>query len=98
MTGYAESESWAGRRARSLIAMRVFSPPEKVRTRRSAIFFTAGSVVRHRCQFKRGKTGGPLNASEWRCIEERRWRRGGAVETLTDIGDLVAKERTIRGT
>ncbi len=58
--------------------------------------FRRGSVVRHRCQLRRKdglrvhvlKNGAVLTDAQGAVV--------GAVETLTDITDLVAKERTIK--
>ena len=54
-----------------------------------------GSVVRHRCLLRR-KDGLPLHVLKNAAVLRRRGAITGGVETLTDITDLVAKERTIK--
>jgi PAS domain S-box-containing protein len=58
--------------------------------------FRKGSVVRHRCQLRR-KDGLPIYVlKNGAVLTDAHGAIVGGVETLTDITDLVAKERTIK--
>ena len=95
MTGYDSSEL-VGRECVILDCDACVFPAGKGKNEKKCHLFTAGSVVRHRCQFKR-KDGRPLYVlKNGAVLRNADGAVAGAVETLTDIGDLVAKERTIR--
>jgi PAS domain S-box-containing protein len=95
MTGYDSSEL-VGRECVILDCDACVFPAGKGENEKKCHLFTAGSVVRHRCQFKR-KDGRPLYVlKNGAVLRNADGAVAGAVETLTDIGDLVAKERTIR--
>jgi two-component system, NtrC family, response regulator HydG len=58
--------------------------------------FQRGSVVRHRCQLRR-KDGLPVHVlKNGAVLTDASGAVVGCVETLTDITDLVSKERTIK--
>jgi two-component system, NtrC family, response regulator HydG len=95
ITGYRGSEL-VGQECRILDCDTCFSNNEAGESVKKCRLFTAGSVVKLRCRLTR-KDGRPLYALKNAAV----LRNGdgimvGGVETLTDITDLVAKERTIK--
>ncbi len=95
MTGYS-SEELIGRECLILDCDTCFSVNEKGERKKRCRLFKAGSVVRHRCRFRR-KDGLPLHVlKNGAVLKNADGVAVGAVETLTDITDLVAKEQTIK--
>jgi PAS domain S-box-containing protein len=95
MTGYEASEL-VGRECLILDCDTCFSHNRTgVREKRCPLF-RKGSVVRHRCRLSR-KDGLPLYVlKNGALLRNADGAVVGAVETLTDITDLVAKEQTIK--
>ena len=95
MTGY-DSKELVGQECMILDCDSCILRNERGEREKRCRLFTAGSVMRHRCQFRR-KDGRPLIVlKNGAVLKDADGAVAGAVETLTDIGDLVAKERTIR--
>jgi two-component system response regulator HydG len=95
ITGY-NSRELIGRECLILDCDTCFSCNEKGEKEKQCQLFRTGSVVRHRCQLRR-KDGLPLHVlKNGAVLRDAQGTIVGAVETLTDITDLVAKERTIK--
>jgi two-component system response regulator HydG len=95
ITGY-NSRELVGRECLILDCDTCFSRNGKGEKEKQCQLFRAGSVVRHRCQLRR-KDGLPLHVlKNGAVLRNAEGTIVGAVETLTDITDLVAKERTIK--
>jgi two-component system, NtrC family, response regulator HydG len=95
ITGYHSSEL-VGQECRILDCDTCFSNDGTGKTIKKCRLFTAGSVVKLRCRLTK-KDGQPLYALKNAAVlRNADGVMVGGVETLTDITDLVAKERTIK--
>ena len=95
ITGYRGSEL-VGRECRILDCDTCFSSDGAGMDVKECRLFTHGSVVKRRCRLTR-KNGTPLFALKNAAVlRNAAGAIVGGVETLTDITDLVAKERTIK--
>ncbi|MBP1732304.1 MAG: modulated sigma54 specific transcriptional regulator, Fis family [Deltaproteobacteria bacterium] len=94
ITGYTAREL-KGRECAILDCNTCFSVDEQGKRKKKCALFRTGSVVRRRCQLRR-KDGRPLDLlKNATVLRDSNGTIVGGVETLTDITDLVAKERTI---
>ena len=95
MTGY-DGDELVGRECMILDCDTCVSRNGKGEKEKECRLFQVGSVVRHRCQLRR-KDGLPLYVlKNGAVLKDAGGAVVGAVETLTDISDLIAKERTIK--
>ncbi len=95
MMGYEASEL-VGRECAILDCDTCFSCNRQGEGEKQCGLFRKGSVVRHRCQLRR-KDGLPVHVlKNGAVLTDSRGTIVGGVETLTDITDLIAKERTIK--
>ncbi len=94
MTGYTEKEL-VGKSCTMLDCDRCFLIRSGGIKEKNCPLFSSGEVVRRRCQLRR-KDGSALYAlKNATVLKDDEGRTVGGVETLTDITDLVEKERTI---
>ena len=95
MMGFEASEL-VGRECLILDCDTCFSCDEQGERKKECRLFQRRSVVRHRCQLRR-KDGLPVHVlKNGAVLTDAHGAIVGGVETLTDITDLVAKERTIK--
>jgi two-component system, NtrC family, response regulator HydG len=95
MMGYAASEL-VGRECVILDCDTCFYRNGQGERQKQCELLRKGSVVRHRCRLTR-KDGLPIHVlKNGAVLTDRTGAVVGGVETLTDITDLVAKERTIK--
>ncbi len=95
MMGYEASEL-VGRECLILDCDTCFSCDEQGERKKQCELFRRRSVVRHRCQLRR-KDGLPVHVlKNGAVLTDAQGAIVGGVETLTDITDLIAKERTIK--
>lgn len=94
MTGYDQSEL-LGRDCAILDCNTCFSTDSSGEKEKKCRLLEKGSVVRHRCQIRK-KDGTPVQLlKNGAVLRDVCGVMVGGVETLTDITDLVIKERTI---
>ena len=95
MMGYQASEL-VGRECVILDCDTCFSYNGHGKQKKQCELLRGGSVVRHRCHLTR-KDGLPVHVlKNGAALKDAHGAIVGGVETLTDITDLVAKERTIK--
>ncbi len=95
ITGYDAAEL-VGRECMILDCDTCLAHRNKGEKEKKCPLFRRGSVVRHRCRLTR-KDGTPVHVlKNGAVLRNAEGLMVGAVETLTDITDLVAKEQTIR--
>ncbi len=95
MMGY-EALELVGRECVILDCDTCFSCNEQGERKKRCELFRRGSVVRHRCQLRR-KDGLPIHVlKNGAVLTDAHGTVVGGVETLTDITDIVAKEKTIK--
>ena len=94
MTGYT-SEELVGKPCMILDCDRCFVVNQKGQKEKTCPLFTSGEVVRRRCQLRK-KDGTTFHALKNATVfQDEKGKVMGGVETLTDISDLVKKEKAI---